>query len=551
VAGWKRRPGAWPSVSACAPSGPRCPPLPVRAVFLRRRGLSVVSCAGCSLMPPRSIFTGAPAHRPCEPRQRALAPVPAPATATATATATPPPQAPRAGHKRPAPAPAPAPEAVAASAREPLLKRRRLRPPQGPRPLDHPPLALHPLSRACPDGQPLSPLFFSSRTTRPRLPARFSSSEAAASMLSNAREDSGIRTVTLARGTFSRQSPPAQASIPSGRTPERSSAAPPTSPDVREHGDALRLLDSVAIVELLEHDPRPTLVIDGDELQHHAPEAPLLPFVFANSALRAIPDLWNAVVGNPPESDPPRHAALANRQFRAWLVGHMAPGETDYESPPPVEHRGIVWTSYTLRKRLRVVSGTLPPHPASSTASLSAQLDVPIPPVSSDASQTAQHSTRASSSDPSHEQDNDYFGASLPTGEPPPALPAPHQLAASTRVSPSDGSGLCPKPSIALPLIEDSTSFANECVLRAQSAGDVDSFHRQPTCQQEERHDMGFFDWTRLAISPSLPRHILFARSVDWASTPLGPIEYWSNDLRAMCNLIMYVVPPGRERHIQ
>jgi len=50
---------------------------------------------------------------------------------------------------------------------------------------------------------------------------------------------------------------------------------------------------------------------------------------------------------------------------------------------------------------------------------------------------------------------------------------------------------------------------------------------------------MGFFDWTRLAISPSLPRHILFARSVDWASTPLGPIEYWSNDLRAMCNLIM------------
>ncbi|KAI1527835.1 BaeS Signal transduction histidine kinase [Pyrenophora tritici-repentis] len=50
---------------------------------------------------------------------------------------------------------------------------------------------------------------------------------------------------------------------------------------------------------------------------------------------------------------------------------------------------------------------------------------------------------------------------------------------------------------------------------------------------------MGFFDWTRLAVSPSLPRHIQFARSIDWASTPLGPIEYWSNDLRAMCNLIM------------
>jgi hypothetical protein len=50
---------------------------------------------------------------------------------------------------------------------------------------------------------------------------------------------------------------------------------------------------------------------------------------------------------------------------------------------------------------------------------------------------------------------------------------------------------------------------------------------------------MGFFDWTRLPLSSTLPRHIQFARSVDWASTPLGPIEYWSNDLRAMCNLIM------------
>jgi hypothetical protein len=47
------------------------------------------------------------------------------------------------------------------------------------------------------------------------------------------------------------------------------------------------------------------------------------------------------------------------------------------------------------------------------------------------------------------------------------------------------------------------------------------------------------FDWTRLPMSAALPRHIQFARSVDWASTPLGPIENWSFDLRAMCNLVM------------
>jgi hypothetical protein len=51
--------------------------------------------------------------------------------------------------------------------------------------------------------------------------------------------------------------------------------------------------------------------------------------------------------------------------------------------------------------------------------------------------------------------------------------------------------------------------------------------------------DAPSFDWTRLPLTPALPRHIQFARSIDWGATPLGPIETWSFDLRAMCNLIM------------
>ena len=51
--------------------------------------------------------------------------------------------------------------------------------------------------------------------------------------------------------------------------------------------------------------------------------------------------------------------------------------------------------------------------------------------------------------------------------------------------------------------------------------------------------DAPFFDWTRLPITPSMPDHIRFARSIDWAATSLGPVETWSSDLRQMCNLIM------------
>jgi len=60
------------------------------------------------------------------------------------------------------------------------------------------------------DSQLPSPLFFSSNATRktPQLPPRLSSGEAGARMLSNAHaEDSNIKTVTLARGSYSGSSP--------------------------------------------------------------------------------------------------------------------------------------------------------------------------------------------------------------------------------------------------------------------------------------------------------------------------------------------------------
>ncbi|KAG7146409.1 hypothetical protein HYQ46_004794 [Verticillium longisporum] len=47
------------------------------------------------------------------------------------------------------------------------------------------------------------------------------------------------------------------------------------------------------------------------------------------------------------------------------------------------------------------------------------------------------------------------------------------------------------------------------------------------------------FDWTRITITPELSEHILFARNTDWGATSLGPLEYWSADLRAMANMVM------------
>jgi hypothetical protein len=113
---------------------------------------------------------------------------------------------------------------------EPLHKRRRLH---------H--ILRHPLDRSdIPTGfynnsQPPSPLFFSSNTQRstPQLPPRFSSGEAGARMLSKAHaEESSIKTVTLARGSYSGSSPLGLAGASNRASTERGSIPQTSSPEV-------------------------------------------------------------------------------------------------------------------------------------------------------------------------------------------------------------------------------------------------------------------------------------------------------------------------------
>ncbi|KAF2024184.1 hypothetical protein EK21DRAFT_94284 [Setomelanomma holmii] len=435
-----------------------------------------------------------------------------------------------AGRKRPPPPTSDAtPSRPQEPASEPLHKRRRLQH-RARLSIDHLAFTRNPHCQS--NGQPPSPLFFSSRSARPHLPPRFSSSEAAARMLSKTRgEEGGIKTVTLARGTFSGLSPPGPTSVASGRSSERSSLPRTISPDARERGDPLRLLGSVGIVELLEQDTRPTFIVDVGDVANYAPESSSLQILFANSALRSNSATWELVVGKAPENAPDDALAHATYQFRTWLLSTIIQGEHLDINPSPVEHGGVIWSCYTLRRRLRVVSGAVPIHAAASITPASGPIDFAIPSTSS-VGIIPVNSAGTSSSSARRSEPQDYFGSPIPSTE-------ENAPPVSARISPRDGSGIFQKPStVTVPSVEESSSFNNECVLRAHSAGDVDSFHREPDLPQEQ-HDMGFFDWTRLAMSSSLPRHIQFARSVDWANTPLGPIEYWSNDLRAMCNLIM------------
>jgi hypothetical protein len=53
------------------------------------------------------------------------------------------------------------------------------------------------------------------------------------------------------------------------------------------------------------------------------------------------------------------------------------------------------------------------------------------------------------------------------------------------------------------------------------------------------------FGWTDDIPPEQLSPHVAWAHSIDWASTPLGPMHSWSSELRSICNLVMMDPQPA------
>jgi len=47
------------------------------------------------------------------------------------------------------------------------------------------------------------------------------------------------------------------------------------------------------------------------------------------------------------------------------------------------------------------------------------------------------------------------------------------------------------------------------------------------------------FDWTGKNAPPKSSTYLQYVRSIEWSSTPLGPMEDWSSQLRMMCNVVV------------
>ncbi|PNS19478.1 Hybrid signal transduction histidine kinase K [Sphaceloma murrayae] len=357
--------------------------------------------------------------------------------------------------------------------------------------------------------QPPSPLFFSnSPPARPKLPARFSSSEAAVKMLSKAKiEEAQVKTVSLARGTVSTPFMPSASQIRAAS--ERSSVARSSSPDSSMKGDpSFGIISSIGVVELLDQDERPTLIVDLADTMNYG-SGQLRP-IFTNSSLRSYPGLLEMVTGSSVEEQVEGGDAQSFVQFKTWLLSASINGESLNVCLPSFKFAGLSWSCSTLRKRLRLLSGAFlsdgtspgPRAMKSPQTESTSQLKVP------------------GAVDQSAEA-HDYFGDSdfLRPKPPTRGSGSSHDVVLSTE---SKGARLA-------------TPTTDPNMFLTAVTKDSDPFSVEDMALEEEPS----FDWTRLPVTDSMPEHIKFARSIDWGSTSLGPIELWSPDLRQMCNLIM------------
>jgi hypothetical protein len=365
---------------------------------------------------------------------------------------------------------------------------------------------------------PPSPLFFShSRRQRPSLTPAFSSSVAAATMMNKARDEpGGVTTLKLARGSISSiASPPRLTNIPGNLSSfERTSfdrRSTPRSPDPNNKlNSGMQILYTVGIVELLEQDERPTFIIDVADPTNFIPGP--LQLVFANASLRAHDAILEMIAGKPDLESPGIGVTNDFPEFKAWALSFVKNGESLDICLPSFIYGGITWTCSTLRKRLRLISGTsntatIGTGSGSSNGALSSSS------IRSERMRGAARSTYGPSPLSGTSEPADYFGDAAPPLPSTEVVP-PHEVLGSPRRS-------------------DDSELARQVMLASQSDVTTSELMRTPYPESPS------FDWTRLPMSAALPRHIQFARSIDWASTPLGPIEDWSFDLRAMCNLIM------------
>ncbi|KAF2097032.1 aerobic respiration control sensor protein arcB [Rhizodiscina lignyota] len=250
--------------------------------------------------------------------------------------------------------------------------------------------------------------------------------------------------------------------------------------------DPVEEFDRLSIREVLDHDSRPTFVLDldPDEDIPNASNSTILP-IFCNTALRLHERLLDDMTGKASEESVRSSEQPSHEDFKSWATGFTPHDDSKDVFPQSFIYRGLQWTGSTMRQRWRLISGNLLLAPHMSLHDLSSG-----PPVEVTTSAQMEGSTLATST----------------------------TLASSKQ-----------QQSLKVVNVPKASEGSSETTGSSQSKTPL-------TLATPER---AVSDWTAPEPKGILSPHLAFARTVDWASTPLGPMETWSPEFRQVTNLCM------------
>ncbi|KAM0440948.1 hypothetical protein ACHAPT_000251 [Fusarium lateritium] len=357
-------------------------------------------------------------------------------------------------------------------------------------------LGLHPSAARGKQEGPLSPLFFSHTPSRHvNRPAVFPAADPAVSMLSRMREDpaGGVTTLKLPRASVSSISPGRSESTPGSWGSSMDVPAHSASPDSRTLPPGLQMLQGIGVIEFLEQDERPTFLIDLDNAANGSRAG--LHILYYNASLRVAHEVLQSLTVDQEDASP----ETAFGRFKSWIMTPAKVRTPSDTNPTTHVYAGITWTFSTLRRRFRFISA----HASFVSRRPSSALPLIDETAAAESHNVARSPDMPVTPDAEIVDAPDYFGDAQP-----------EEATFNT----------------------DNPAGAEVDMQRDEARLHPDEFTNQVFQSQPAR---SIFDWTRIPRSESLPPHIKFAQSVDWASTPLGPIEDWPTDLRTMSNLVM------------
>ncbi|KAK8169539.1 hypothetical protein IWX90DRAFT_181321 [Phyllosticta citrichinensis] len=315
---------------------------------------------------------------------------------------------------------------------------------------------------------------------------------------------------------------------PSSASPQ----GPESEPDIYARDD---VFGEIALIDFFEVEQKPVFVVDllaralstPDIYSNIQGEPGSLPIIYCNPFLLDVPGLLDVVTGKTSADPYTQPAWVTYSVLRAWI---MDDGMRDWalgRKKTSIVYGGMKWNATTVRRRWKVVVGDAYRHESDITCYYTNVVwaNKAVGTVATIENVPKQPEPRAAQipDDRPREQVDHGMPETAETAQeektespPPSQKPQVPAIATTRRLS-------SPPPTSAAPVTPGTSTNI-----------------RHSSVTASVRHD-----WTCEPPPPNLSPHIQLARSVDWASTPLGPISKWTNALRHMCNLLMACPNPA------